>query len=609
MSFLPVLGQRPAPAHRMTCADAMKLGAMCNLCPLSSQKLAPLIVPSARVENPQFIVVGKGPGRVEESTSRPFVGPTGQFLNRLLQEAHLDRSKGYITNVALCRGDTDKEKQRAAECCTPRLLRELAALDSSVPILTLGKFAMKPVLGTSRLFLARGFYWKSPDIEPGVVLAAWRKSDKNKHPDLKRRALTMEGRFHIAHRTVLPTIHPAFVLRADVWKPVIQADIQRFGRIVRGELTEATLQDTSRPYKVYIKPENIRRILSKMGPIVACDIETDGVDTATCPILCVGISDGVRTLVIGPWKPTRHAYLLTEAFEKRHIVFHNGVNFDILALRRDGVVLPDDQLEDTLVAHHVISSHFPQRLDHCVSVYLDSRPWKIKFGRKGAEEKGLLPVAMKPGERHFYNSCDAVLTIDLWNAMTDDLQPNMAIYRHDMQLARITTQMIHDGIGVDLERRAWLQQKMKNRAKALKGIMRTLVKKPDFNPNAHGQVRHALFKRFRAPVLTVSVKTGLPSTASGTLEVYRGNGTKAGRLCDLILKFRSLVKSKSTYIDAREVFEVKGLGPRVRVNWKIYGTPTGRWSSPLQSVPRPEMNLKGVLLLESRVREVYVPRP
>jgi uracil-DNA glycosylase family 4 len=601
--------QRPAPAHRMTCADAMALGAMCQLCPLSKGKLAPLIVPSTRVENPEFIVVAEGPGRVEEAQGRPLIGPTGMFLSRLLQEAKLDRSRAYLVNVALCRGETDKEKQRAAECCTPRLLRELAALDPAIPILTLGKFAMKPVLGTSRLFLARGFYWKSPDIDKSIVLAAWRKSDKNSHPDLRRRALTLEGRFHIANRVVLPTIHPAFVLRADVWKPVIQADIRRFGRIVCGELTEETLADTRRPYKVYAKPENIRRILSKMGPIVATDIETDGVDTATCPILCVGISDGVRTVVISPWKPKLHAPLVTEAFAHRRVVGHNLVNFDLLPLRRDGVVIPDDQIDDTLVGHHVIASHFPQRLDHCVSVYLDARPWKIKFGRKGAEEKGLLPVAMTPEERAFYNSCDTVMTKDLWDEIQDDLKPHMAIYRHDMRLARIATQMIHDGIGVDLERRAFLQKKMKNRARALKGIMRSLIKKPTFNPNAHGQVRHALFVRFRAPVLTVSAKTGVPSTASGTLEVYRSNGTKAGRLCDLILKYRSLVKSKSTYIDAREVFEVSGLGFRVRTNWKIYGTPTGRWSGPLQSVPRPERNLKGVLLLESRVREIYVPRP
>src|SRR6202789_1984851 len=196
--FLPVLGQRPAPPHRMTCADAMKLGAMCNLCPLSKGKLAPLIVPPSAVAEPKFIIVGEGPGRVEQATAKPFVGPPGQFLNRLLQEAGVDRAQGHITSVSLCMGDTDKEKERAAECCSPRLLRELAALPADIPILTLGKFALKTVLGTGKLFTqrgsARGFFWRSPVIDDATVRTAQRKFEKNTHPDLERRALTLAGR-------------------------------------------------------------------------------------------------------------------------------------------------------------------------------------------------------------------------------------------------------------------------------------------------------------------------------------------------------------------------------------------------------------------------------
>lgn len=606
MTSLPIL-QRPAPSHRLTCKDAMKLGAMCNLCPLSQGKMAPLIVPPTTASSPKFVIVGEGPGRVEEAQGVPFIGPTGQFLNRLLEEAHLNRKDAHVTNVALCRGDTDKEKQRAAECCTPRLLRELQALDLAIPILTLGKFAMKPVLGMTRLFLARGFYWKAPEIDKSVVFSTWRKSDKNPHPDLKRRALTAEGRYNIGGRVVLPTIHPAFVLRADVWKPVLQADIRRFGRIVRGELTEDKLAD-KKPYIVRAKPENIRKILAKFKNEVAIDIETDGVDPLTASILCVGISDGSRTLVVGPWEPKAHSGVLSAAFAKRRCIFHNGVNFDVLALRKDGVVIPDDNIDDTIIGHHTIGSHFPQRLNHCVSVYLNSSPWKIKFGRKGAEEKGIAPKHMEPTELYKYNAADAVLTIELWHAMKDDLKPFLAIYRHDMALARITLGMIRDGIGVDVERRNWLRARMKKRADALKGMMRSLVKNPDFAPSKDADVRHAMYVRFKAPVLMPTPK-GLPSTAAGALEVYRGNGTKAGRLADLELNWRAVNKSRNTYIDALTVTRDPILGDRIRFNWKVYGTPTGRWSSRAQSMPRPEKNLEGKLLLESRIREQYVARP
>lgn len=611
--FLPVLGQRPAPPHRMTCADAMKLGAMCNLCPLSKGKLAPLIVPPSAVAEPKFIIVGEGPGRVEQATAKPFVGPTGQFLNRLLQEAGVDRAQGHITNVSLCMGDTDKEKERAAECCSPRLLRELAALPADIPILTLGKFALKTVLGTGKLFTqrgsARGFFWRSPVIDDATVRTAQRKFEKNTHPDLERRALTLAGRAAIVGRIVLPTLHPAFVLRAETWKPIIAADIKRFGRIVRGELTEAKLADNTRPYKVYATPENIRRALAKLGWAVAWDIETDGINPMTAGILCVGVSDGRRTIVIGPWDKKVHASLVTEAAADRRNIFHNGVCFDTPCLRKDGVILKNETLHDTLIAHHVIGSCFPQRLDHCVATYLDATPWKVKYGRQGQEEKGLLPVNLSPAERHLYNSKDAVLTIDLWVALQDDLAKYWAIYEHDMALAHIATQMIQDGIGVDLVHRDLLRKQMKKRQDALKGLMRVLVKNPNFQVTDN-QIRQAIYKRFHQPVFNMTPKSGLPSTASATLEVFKGNGTKAGRLAELVLTWRAVRKSRTTYIDAMPLLpEATRLGPRVRTAWKVYGTPTGRWSSRLQSIPRPELTLDGKLLIESRVREIYVPRP
>jgi uracil-DNA glycosylase family 4 len=609
-NFQPmVVGQRPPPTGRMTFADAMAAGAMCNICPLSKYKLAPLMVPSQIPTDAQYLVVGEGPGRLEEVHGKPFVGPTGQFLTSLLKTSGLDRARGGLLNGALCRGETDKEKARAAECCAPRLLRELAALPKELPILALGKLALKPVLGTSKLFFARGFYWKAPLIDSAIVLAAQRKAEKNKHPDMIRKAATLAGRALLADRVVLPTVHPAFVMRADTWKPVIEVDIKRFGRIVRGELKEEHLANHGRFSRLH-RPEKVTRQLAKLGKTVAVDIETDGVHPTLLQILCVGVSDGKKTVVIHPWNRKVHAPLLSAALAKRTAVFHNGINFDMLALRRDGVEIDDHGWEDTILAHHVIGSHFPQRLDHCVSVYLDSGlgNWKMKFGRKGAEEKGIAPKHMEPAVLCAYNAQDVILDVKLWHALQTDLEKHRSIYEHDKALARITGKMTTDGIGVDVERRDFLRKRMKKRQDALKGMMRKLVKNPAFQVT-DADIRVALFKRFKAPILSPT-PTGLPSTASGTLEVFRGNGTKAGTLCDLVLNWRAVRKSRTTYIDAEPLQpQPSRRGLRINCAWKVYGTPTGRWSSRLQSIPRPEKNLAGKLLIESRVREIYVPRP
>jgi uracil-DNA glycosylase family 4 len=604
-----VFDQRPAPPGRMTTVDAKALGCLCDICPLSKGKRAPLMVPPTLIDRPKFVIVGEGPGRVEEAHGKVFIGPTGQFLNRLLQESNIDRNVGSITNVMLCRGDTDKENLRAAECCTPRLLRELAAIPPAIPILTLGKPATKAVLGTAKIFFARGFIWKAPPIDEATIRSARKKTEKNANPDLARRVTVLEGRSALADRIVIPTVHPAFVLRADTWKPVLQVDIRRFGRLLKGELRDDNLANVGK-HTILRTPDRIRRALSRMGLHVAVDIETDGVNPVLLKILCVGISDGKRTVVIHPWDAKQHAEVLSEALATRTAVFHNGINFDMLALRREGVVISDDRWQDTILAHHVIGSHFPQRLDHCVSVYLDSGlgNWKMKFGRKGAEEKGVAPKHMDPATLCAYNAQDVILDIKLWFALQDDLKSHMAVYLHDKELAKIAGKMIVEGIGVDVPHRTALRNNMKKRQDALKGLARRLVKRPTFNPSLDVHIRKALFRRFRAPVL-FTTPTGLPSTASGTLEVYRGNGTKAGRFADIILNWRAVRKSRTTYIDA-PMLDVQhtSIGPRIMVPWKVYGTPTGRWSSRLQSIPRPEKDLSGKLLLESRVREMYVPR-
>ena len=756
------------PSKRMTIAQAKALGAMCEICPCAQGPKPPRMVPPMPPSGElKYVAVGEWPGHIEESQGVPMIGPTGQFFNKFLQESGLDRSNGYITNAALCRSEGDRDKQRSAQCCAPRLQRELAAIDPAIPIMTMGKAPMAAVLGHSKLFMSRGFYWKTPTIEDGAVRTAFRKAEKAvgkpTYPELLRRARVLEGRQKLANRVVWPTLQPAFVFGADAWKPALKQDVLRFGKIVRGELGEKDLEDRA-PYWLFRTPWKVKKALGLLGPVVAVDIETDDIDPLNLNILCVGISDGQKTLVIGPWDKKTHADILRRALGKRKVVFHNGVNFDILALEADGVTLDWQQIEDTLIAHHTIGSHFPQRLDHCVSMYLFSSPWKIRFGRKGQAEKGVAPKHMPKSELYKYNAClklgtavmladgttrkietivrhrqevdvlsfgpngieakrvtgwirtrapgqawvsiktattdihgltatpdhgiytdrgkiradevrvgdriatalgserlpfyaevvdvrgpyvpplaecktqrladetrfcltvednhnffttkglvsncDAVLTKRLWDAMQDDLlrHNGMRVYDHDMTLAFYAASLIKNGMPVDVARRMTLRVNMVKKAEELRDKMRRLSGNPAFHPSIHSHIREALFGKFKLKVLSPT-PTGLPSTASSTLEVYRDNGTPGGELAAAILDWRSVDKSRSTYVDALPVKPVKGLGDRLRVNWKVYATPSGRWGSRAQSFPRIEFDDQKQLILESRVREYIAARP
>ena len=266
------------------------------------------------------------------------------------------------------------------------------------------------------------------------------------------------------------------------------------------------------------------------------------------------------------------------------------------------------RLEDTLLAHHAFASHFPQRLDQVVSTYVDAGPWKVRFGRRGAAEKGLAPQAMSREELARYNAGDCRLTALSWEAMQGDLESERAVYEHDKALSVICQQMHIDGIRMDVARRDYLSKKMKNRGAALKGRMRTVLKAPEFNPLRLSDVRWALFTKCRAPMLNPT-KGGLPSTSSATLEQLKSPSTRAGRLAQLLLDWRVLMKVRSTYLEAIEVL----YDGRVHYNWRPYGTVNGRWSCRLQSMPKgnylkdgkpiPEADLN----LDERARELYVP--
>ena len=62
--------------------------------------------------------IGEGPGAREDEQGRPFVGPAGQLLERMLGEIGLARSSVYIANVVKCRppGNRDPQDDERAAC-------------------------------------------------------------------------------------------------------------------------------------------------------------------------------------------------------------------------------------------------------------------------------------------------------------------------------------------------------------------------------------------------------------------------------------------------------------------------------------------------------------
>lgn len=123
-------------------------GALCEECPFSTNGMPTRPVYSEFPEDPAWLVIGEGPGHNEVRWQRPFVGPSGEVLNQILTRIGRARDELYVGNATLCippQGTPEIIRERAAACCRPRMLAELASFPGK-PVLTLGAVAARSLI-------------------------------------------------------------------------------------------------------------------------------------------------------------------------------------------------------------------------------------------------------------------------------------------------------------------------------------------------------------------------------------------------------------------------------------------------------------------------------
>ncbi|MBP5157601.1 MAG: uracil-DNA glycosylase [Treponema sp.] len=120
----------------------------CQNCRLASTRKN--TVPGEGSQHPVVMVVGEGPGEMEDRSGRPFVGPAGQLLDRMLAAISLSRTSNcYIANIVKCRPPHNRDPYPdEEEACSPFLEAQIHILKPKV-ILALGNIAAKKLLNTS----------------------------------------------------------------------------------------------------------------------------------------------------------------------------------------------------------------------------------------------------------------------------------------------------------------------------------------------------------------------------------------------------------------------------------------------------------------------------
>lgn len=150
--------------------------------------------------NADLMFVGEAPGADEDIQGEPFVGRAGQLLTKIIEAIGLRREDVYIANVIKCRppGNRNPEPDEV-EQCEPFLFRQIDTIHPKV-VVALGKFAAQSLLRTTDpITRIRGREYKYRDA------------------------------------ILMPTYHPAYLLRTPSAKREVWEDMKRVRAILEGE--------------------------------------------------------------------------------------------------------------------------------------------------------------------------------------------------------------------------------------------------------------------------------------------------------------------------------------------------------------------------------------
>lgn len=138
--------------------------AVCRNCRLCERRMQ--AVPGEGSPDALVMFVGEGPGHDEDVQGRPFVGPAGQLLDKMLAAIELKRDEVYIANIVKCRPPNNRDPEDDEQCaCLPFLRAQFAVIRPKI-IVCLGRIAAKRLINPSFRITAEHGTW----VERGGVL-------------------------------------------------------------------------------------------------------------------------------------------------------------------------------------------------------------------------------------------------------------------------------------------------------------------------------------------------------------------------------------------------------------------------------------------------------
>jgi len=324
-----------------------------------------------------ILILGEAWGEEELRQRTPFVGASGWHLTLMLQEAGIHRADCYLTNVFnLKPGDTPKKKN------------DLSTLHGYPSLKGWPKLEGGYIHEEYRKELER-LADELTEVNPNLIVALgntaiWALCGTTGISKL--RGTTTISSHTVAGYKLLPTYHPAYVLRNWSDRPIVIADLIKAKR-------ESAYPDIRRPKReIWIEPTLEDLYEFDQRYITPADRLGVDIETAGNQVTCIGFSPNPNCALVVPFFDARKAsrsYWPTLRDEKdawRFVsdvcsrerptkTFQNGL-YDIAFLWRAYKIKTINAEHDTMLLHHALQPESLKGLGFLGSVYTDEGPWK-----------------------------------------------------------------------------------------------------------------------------------------------------------------------------------------------------------------------------------------
>ena len=156
----------------------------CTKCGLSAQRTHAVF--GEGPQNAQIMCIGEGPGYYEDQKGRPFVGKSGQLLDKILEVCGFNRKEhAFIGNIVKCRPPNNRDPlPEERETCLPYLYKQIELINPKIIIL-LGATALKGLIDpNARITKVRGQWmgWNNTFVMPTFHPSALLRNEKLKRP-------------------------------------------------------------------------------------------------------------------------------------------------------------------------------------------------------------------------------------------------------------------------------------------------------------------------------------------------------------------------------------------------------------------------------------------